>query len=118
MEIIILSEKMPMDEVRSFARHWYEGLIKGTVDVERRLVALGGEYHIESCDILVQDGSKHGNVWGFNIRFEEDQNGILEFDSMVNIKPSIGNKSRAILDEEVVCIAKGIISSWIIFPKV
>lgn len=115
MEIKILTEKMKMEDVRALAEHWYGTMIKGTVDIAERKVALGGDYHIESGEILIRQGSKSGDVWGFNIRFEEDENGVLEFDSMVNIKPVQGNKSRSILDENIVKIAEEVIRSWIEF---
>ncbi len=115
MEIIILTEKMSIEEVKKFAGNWYDSMIKGTVDIVKNKVALGGDYHIESCELLTQNGSTSENVWGFNIRFEEGVDGILEFDSMVNIKPSLGNKSRSILDEDVASVAEKIIRSWIIF---
>lgn len=104
-----------MEDVRSFAGHWYGTMIKGTVDVAQQKVALGGDYHIESGELLVRFGSKGKDVWGFNIRFEDDGSGILEFDSMVNIKPAQGNKSRSILDENIARVAEGVIKSWIEF---
>ena len=64
------------------ADFWYGTMIKGTVDIEGERVALGGDYHIESSEMLINTGSKFENVWGFNIRFEENPEGVLEFDSM------------------------------------
>ena len=84
------------------ADFWYGTMIKGTVDIEGERVALGGDYHIESSEMLINTGSKFENVWGFNIRFEENPEGVLEFDSMVNIKPNLGNRSRSINNEEIV----------------
>ena len=115
MEIKILTEKMNMDEVKVFAENWYGTMIKGAVDVAQNKVALGGDYHIESGELLTQDGSKPEDVWGFNIRFEEDAHGALEFDSMINIKPNFGNKSRGITNDTIVKKADSIIKSWIVF---
>ena len=108
---------MSMEEVKAFAENWYGTMIKGTVDVSQNKVALGGDYHIESGELLTHHGSKSEDVWGFNIRFEEDTNGVLEFDSMVNIKPSLGNKSRGITDENIVKKAESVIKSWITFNE-
>lgn len=115
MEIKILTKKMNMGEVRTLAKHWYGTMIKGAVDIAQGKIALGGDYHIESCELLVREGSTGADVWGFNIRFEEDENGILEFDSMINIKPTLGNKSRSIMNEDVVKAAETILRSWINF---
>lgn len=104
-----------MKDVRALALEDYGDMIKGTVDIIENKVALGGDYHMETCELLVEDGSKHTNIWGFNIRFEEDQNGILEFDSLVNIKPALGNKSRSVENPEIIEQATKIIHSWIQF---
>ena len=115
MEIQILSEKMNMDEVKELAKHWYGMMIKGCVDVETGRVAIGGDYHMESCELLCQNGSQPNNVWGFNIRFEEDPKGVLEFDSLVNIKPALENRSRALENAEIIAKAELMIKSVIQF---
>src|SRR3989344_6944634 len=101
MNIQILDHKISMEEVKKLADSWYGTMIKGTVDVEQKKVALGGDYHIESSEMLTNSSSKFEDVWGFNIRFEENPDGVLEFDSMVNIKPNFSNRSRGINNEEV-----------------
>ncbi|MEK7459861.1 MAG: DUF5674 family protein [Patescibacteria group bacterium] len=113
MNIKILENKINIEEVKKMADFWYGTMIKGTVDIEGERVALGGDYHIESSEMLINTGSKFENVWGFNIRFEENPEGVLEFDSMVNIKPNLGNRSRSINNEEIVKKATGIIYKFI-----
>ena len=102
MPIHILKTPTSMQEVRTVAIEWYGTMIKGTVDILENKVAIGGDYHMETCELLVEDGSSHMNVWGFNIRFDEGQGALLEFDSLVNIKPSLGNKSRSVEDQNVI----------------
>ena len=113
MNIIILDHKIDIEEVKKLADFWYGTMIKGTVDIELARVALGGDYHIESSEILTKSGSKFEDVWGFNIRFEENKDGVLEFDSMVNIKPNLDNRSRGINNEEVIKKATEIIHKFI-----
>ncbi|KKU80601.1 MAG: hypothetical protein UY07_C0039G0004 [Parcubacteria group bacterium GW2011_GWA1_47_8] len=117
MPIHILKKLTPMSDVRVAATEWYGTMIKGTVDILENKVAIGGDYHMETCELLTKDGSNHINVWGFNIRFDEGQNELLEFDSLVNIKPALGNKSRSIEDREVVKKATEIIREWIQFES-
>lgn len=114
MEIRVLEEPIGISAAREFSKYWYEEFLKGSVDIEKKRVAIGGEYHIESCELLVQGGSEHKNVWGFNIRFDDDGPHI-EFDSMLNLKPALGNRTRTITDEAVIQKAEKIIRSWIIF---
>ncbi|MDO8659669.1 MAG: DUF5674 family protein [Candidatus Parcubacteria bacterium] len=113
MGIKILDCKISIEEVKKLADFWYGTMIKGTVDIEDGRVAIGGDYHIESSEILTGSGSKFEDVWGFNIRFEENSDGVLEFDSMVNIKPNFGNRSRSVNNEEIIKKATEIIYKFI-----
>ena len=70
MNIVILDHKISTEEVKKLADFWYGTMIKGTVDIELGRVGLGGDYHIESSEMLTASGSKFEDVWGFNIRFE------------------------------------------------
>jgi hypothetical protein len=112
MEIKILDSKISIDEVKDLANFWYGTMIKGAVDVELGKVAIGGDYHIEDAELLSENGSKFNDIWGFNIRFEENPDGVLEWDSMVNIKPNLGNKNRGV-GEEVAKKGEEIIRKYI-----
>ena len=111
--IIILKNKIDIEEVKKLADFWYGTMIKGAVDIEVGRIALGGDYHIEDSELLTSTGSKFEDIWGFNIRFEENPDGVLEFDSMVNIKPNFGNRSRNIGNEEIIKKATEIIRKFI-----
>jgi len=113
VKIKILNEKISIKEVKQLADFWYGTMIKGAVDIESGRVAIGGDYHIEDSELLTSVGSKFEDIWGFNIRFEENSDGILEFDSMVNIKPNFGNRSRNINNEETIEKATEIILKFI-----
>ena len=106
-----------MEEVRALATEWYGTMIKGTVDIVENKVAIGGDYHLETYELLIKDGSNHANIWGFNIRFDEGGKDLLEFDSLVNIKPALGNKSRSVENPEIIKKATEIINSWIQFQS-
>lgn len=112
-KIKILDHKINTEDLKKLADFWYGTMIKGAVDIEQGRVALGGDYHIEDSELLTSTGSKFEDIWGFNIRFEENPEGILEFDSMVNIKPNFGNRSRNINNEEVIKKATEIIYKFI-----
>ncbi|MDP2789259.1 MAG: DUF5674 family protein [bacterium] len=108
-----MNHKISTEEVKKLADFWYGTMIKGAVDIEGGRVALGGDYHIEGSELLTSAGSKFEDIWGFNIRFEENKDGVLEFDSMVNIKPNFGNRSRSISNEKVIKKATEVIYKFI-----
>ena len=98
----ILEKPISITDVRKIAEEDYGTMIKGTVDIFKNIVAIGGDYHMETCELLVEKGSNHNNVWGFNIRFDDGDEASLEFDSLVNIKPALGNKSRSVENPEII----------------
>jgi hypothetical protein len=74
------------------------GLVKAVVDLERRVMAIGGGLQVDEQAALLNDGSRQRDVWGVNLY--PDQHGSpdwLEFDSTINLRPPI-NRSRSIQD--------------------
>ena len=73
-----------------------KGYIKIVVDVGRKILAAGGEKHVDGERLLLEDGSLQEDLWGAGLDLET---GELDFDSLINLRP-IENRSREILDEE------------------
>lgn len=73
-------------------------MVKAVVDVERELVAVGGELHADEEATLLQDGSTQQSLWGINLYPSLEGSSMVEFDSMINIRPSQGNRSRSVED--------------------
>ncbi len=98
MDIRIVREPMAWSEVAALAREQFGEMIKAAVDVERRVVALGGELHSDEESLLLSDGSRQENLWGINLYPDRPEAERVEFDSMINVRPSQGNRSRGIED--------------------
>jgi len=77
---------------------WYIGMIKGVVDIEKKIVAFGGEYHRDALGVLEKNGSNGSDVWGFNVHFDEPRESWLEYNSLINIRPAQGNRTADIAD--------------------
>ncbi len=102
MEIRLIKEgKITMSEVRQMAEAIFGDMVKATADIKREKMAIGGEMHIDSNELLLRDGSEQADVWGFNIYPEGEDSYTLEYNSLVNIKPLHGNRSPDIKDETV-----------------
>lgn len=69
--------------------------IKVVVDIRRSILAGGGEAHFDLEQLLLQDGSLQRDLWGANW-FPET--GEIEFESIINIRPSQNNRSMWIED--------------------
>lgn len=99
MSIIIIKDKITRDELREIAKERFGDLVKGAVDIEKGIIALGGELHIdEEVALVEQEGSKQENVWGINLYPDRKDDEFIEFDSMINIKPNFGNRTRSVDD--------------------
>lgn len=96
MKIIILKEPIQLSDVAALAKDQFGAMIKATVDVEREVLALGGELHSDEEALLLEAGSEQGNLWGINIYPEKSGPDLVEFDSMINVRPSQDNRSRGV----------------------
>jgi len=76
----------------------YPILIKIVVDVRRRLLVGGGEMHADCVALLLAEGSEQDDLWGANWYPTEQQ---IEFESLINIRPRLGNRSSIIQSEDV-----------------
>ncbi|PIP21194.1 MAG: hypothetical protein COX40_00765 [Candidatus Omnitrophica bacterium CG23_combo_of_CG06-09_8_20_14_all_40_11] len=74
-----------------------KGYIKVVVDIRRKILAAGGEKHIDGEQLLLEDGSLQEDLWGAGLDLET---GEMDFDSLINLRPT-QNRSREILDEEI-----------------
>jgi len=47
---------------------YFEDMVKYVVDVQRRVIAIGGELHADAEQILLnlEDGSRQEDLWGAN----------------------------------------------------
>lgn len=94
MKIQIIKEKISKAELSELAREFYIEMVKGVVDIEREILALGGEWHIDANQVLITDGSSQENLWGFNIYLD----GRIEHISLINIRPLQNNKTLEVED--------------------
>ena len=110
----ILRERITLDELKQLAAgSAFGNFIKAVVDVERGLIAVDGELHSDLETLLLEDGSRNNNLWGINIYPEMQGSEIVEFDSLINIRPSVGNKSRCVENEEIRKRILRIVLEWI-----
>ncbi len=76
-------------------------MVKAVVDLAKGVMALGGELHADEEQILLDRGSTQNDLWGINIYHALPRDQWIEFDSMINIRPSQGNRSRSVENEEL-----------------
>lgn len=92
----IIKDKISIKELEKFAESMFGNLVKAVVDIEKKIMVIGGELHSDEEAILIENGSQQNNLWGINIYPEIKDENWIEFDSMINLRPSQGNKSRGV----------------------
>jgi hypothetical protein len=93
-----IDKSITLGELRAMASHRFGDLVKAVVDVEKEVMAVDGELHADEEALLLEQGSKQTDLWGINIYPELKGNERIEFDSIINIRPSQGNRSRGVDD--------------------
>lgn len=102
MSIKIVKSPIKKSELLEVANEVFGDIVKAVVDVEQEIMAIGGELHADEEVLLMEkEGSKRENTWGINIYPKKPEEEWLEFDSMINLKPALGNRSRQIEDLEI-----------------
>jgi hypothetical protein len=97
----IVREKITLNKLKEIAQEDYVYMIKAVVDVEKEIMAVGGELHADEEAMLLDNGSEQKNLWGININFEKKRNEWIEFDSLINVRPRIDNRSRGVENPEI-----------------
>ncbi len=57
--------------------------------------------HSDLEGLLLGEGSLQEALWGINLYPEAEDEDFLEFDSLINIRPRQGNRSRYVENEEI-----------------
>jgi len=91
---------MGIGELNQMAVNMFGSLVKAVVDVDREHLAVDAELHSDLEALLLEKGSKQESLWGINLYPEMQGDGFVEFDSMINLRPSQGNRSRSVENEE------------------
>lgn len=99
MDIRIVREPISDGDLQDLARAFHHTLVKGVADVDRRIIALGGEWHMDANNVLIADGSEQRNLWGFNVYPKERGDTAIEYVSLINIRPAQRNTEMELADE-------------------
>lgn len=95
--IHLLKEKAVPSQIQDMLQE-YENMIKIVVDIRCRYLSGGGEMHADCESVLLEEGSEQDDLWGANWYPSEQR---IEFESLINIRPRLGNRNILIQDEEL-----------------
>ncbi|MBI2251520.1 MAG: hypothetical protein HYU63_01965 [Armatimonadetes bacterium] len=97
----IIKDNIQLNELKDMADNSFGELVKAVVDIENEIIAVDAELHSDEEALLLENGSEQRNLWGINLYPELTGEDFIEFDSMINLRPLQGNRSRGIDDSEI-----------------
>ncbi len=100
-KIRLITKPITRVELKVIAAERFGDMVKAVVDIEKNIMAIGGELHADEEAYLIELGSLQGDMWGINIYPDSPPAQFIEFDSMINIRPRQGNRSRGVEDGHI-----------------
>ena len=101
-DIRIIKNPITKTELKKIAEEKFGDLAKAAVDIEKKIMAVGGEVHADMETLLMEkENSLRKDTWGINLYPENSEEDFIEFDSMINLKPALGNRTRNVEDEKI-----------------
>ena len=96
--MLLLITKKIAEEERTKVAEDLDGYIKIVVDIQKHILTAGELKHVDGEQMLLKQGSKQDNLWGGGLDLETN---AIDYDSMINIRPSQKNTSRQVMDEQI-----------------
>ncbi len=94
----IVGHCMRVDSAFESLDDQFGDFVKAVVDVRQGIMAIGGELHADEEALLIEEGAQQPDLWGINLYPDRPAAERIEFDSMINVRPAQGNRSRSVDD--------------------
>ncbi len=96
---MIITKTVPYtkDEIDKL-KEQFNVYIKTVIDVKQNICSAGSDRHVDSKKNLLEQGSNQEDLWGGGIDLETM---VIDFNSMINIRPSQGNTSNEVQDAKI-----------------
>ena len=111
----MIKDQIRLEELKAMAGQIFEDMVKGVVDVSTEVLAVNAELHADLEQMLLSHGSRQSDLWGINLYPEfYGRDEFLEFDSMINLKPSQNNRSRGVDDAKLRALIAEIVKKRVV----
>ena len=98
----IIQDKISVQKLEEMAEKMFGNLVKAMVDVEKEIIAVDAPMHADLLELLIEkENSEPKDIWGINIFPDKNGEDLIEFDSMMNVKPAFGNRTRGVDDKNI-----------------
>lgn len=114
MRFVDEKSKIKITELRILASTRFGQLVKAVVDIEKGTMVVDADLHADEEAFLIGRDSKQENLWGINIYPDILGPDNIEFDSMINLRPSQHNMTRGVDDPKIQAQVRKVVERLII----
>ncbi len=93
---VLVRDRISPAELARLVHLHFGDMVKFVVDLERRILAIGGELHADAEQVLLEDGSRQFDLWGANYFPGRGEVECIEYTSLINIRPARGNRGMVV----------------------
>lgn len=99
----IVRDKITVAELKIMSEKMFEKLVKAVVDIEQEIMVVDAGMHVDEEFLLLEEcDSQQEHLWGINLYpYKFGTHEFVVFDSMINLRPSQGNRSRGVENPEI-----------------
>ncbi|MEX0848685.1 MAG: DUF5674 family protein [Candidatus Dependentiae bacterium] len=92
-----VTDCITIEELKKMSENMFDDLVKAVVDIEKEIMVVDAEMHADQEYYLLENESKQKDLWGINLfPYSFGTEDFIIFDSMINLRPSSGNRSRIV----------------------
>jgi len=100
-DILLITTRVSPSDLVQLVERFFGDMVKYVVDIEREIIAIGGQLHADAEALLLADGSRQNDLWGANYYPGRGRDDCIEYTSMINIRPAQGNHGMEVGDATV-----------------
>ena len=101
MRIVDRRNRIRLGELQKMAQDMFGDLVKAVVDVAKDMMVVDAELHADEEALLIEIGSDQTDLWVINLYPGLEGDDFVEYDSMINLRPSQGNRGRGVEDAAI-----------------
>lgn len=114
MKTVDKENKISIKELKQMSENMFGEFVKAVVDIEKEIMAVDAELHADQEKELLERGSEQNNLWGINLYPDDEDEEFIEFDSMINLRPSWGNQSRGVDDKNIQNKIRSVVNNLVV----
>jgi hypothetical protein len=113
LDIVIIDRPIGASMLRALTDRWFGDMVKLVVDIDRGVVAVGGELHADAEALLLERGSRQADLWGANYTPGAGPEHCLELTALINIRPGQGNRSMVVQDPQIAARVRALVGELV-----